>query len=99
MAAEGRAGKKATADQLRAGIDRGQAGDKVPFPDPAAAPLGTDDEAAGQPPSPASVARAEEQELTRPPVPAPPVKSASLPGMIAALALLALIGAVLAVVS
>jgi hypothetical protein len=37
-------------DQLREQIDRGQTGDKVDFPDPAAAPLGTDDEAAGRPP-------------------------------------------------
>jgi hypothetical protein len=34
-------------DQLRDQIDRGQTGDKVDFPDPAAAPLGTDEEAAG----------------------------------------------------
>lgn len=33
--------------RLRAAIDRGETGDKVAFPDPAAAPLGTDDEAAG----------------------------------------------------
>lgn len=33
------------ADRLRADIDAGRTGDKVPFPDPAAAPLGTDDEA------------------------------------------------------
>jgi len=36
--------------RLRAQIDEGQAGDKVDFPDLAAAPLGTDDEAAGQTP-------------------------------------------------
>jgi hypothetical protein len=34
-------------ETLRAAIDRGETGDKVAFPDPAAAPLGTDDEAAG----------------------------------------------------
>ena len=33
--------------QLRNEIDRGETGDKVAAPDPAAAPLGTDDEAAG----------------------------------------------------
>jgi hypothetical protein len=38
-------------DQLRADIDSGKTGDKIPFPDPAAAPLGTDAEAAGYPPS------------------------------------------------
>lgn len=33
--------------KLRDRIDHGEAGDKVDFPDPAAAPLGTDEEAAG----------------------------------------------------
>jgi hypothetical protein len=33
--------------QLRDDIDKGKTGDKVAWPDPAAAPLGTDDEAAG----------------------------------------------------
>ena len=37
----------AHAHRLKAAIDRGETGDKVAFPDPAAAPLGTDDEAAG----------------------------------------------------
>lgn len=37
--------------QLRDRIDRGEAGDKVSYPDPAAAPLGTDEEAAGTPPT------------------------------------------------
>jgi hypothetical protein len=45
-----------TTDQLRAQIDRGDTGEKVGFPDPAASPLGTDDEAAGTPNSPAQVA-------------------------------------------
>lgn len=36
-------------DRLRQSIDSGKTGDKVAFPDPAAAPLGTDDEAAGHP--------------------------------------------------
>jgi hypothetical protein len=39
----------ANPDRLRQRIDRGQGADKVDFPDPAAAPLGTDDEAAGTP--------------------------------------------------
>jgi hypothetical protein len=38
-------------EQLRADIDSGRTGDKVAAPDPAMAPLGTDDEAAGTPPS------------------------------------------------
>lgn len=40
-----------TADELRADIDRGVTGDKIPGSDPAAAPLGTDAEAAGTPPT------------------------------------------------
>lgn len=40
-----------TADRMRHDINRGKASDKVDHPDPAAAPLGTDDEAAGMPPS------------------------------------------------
>lgn len=39
-----------TVDDLRRRIGRGEAADKVDFPDPAAAPLGTDAEAAGAPP-------------------------------------------------
>ncbi|MBS7590082.1 hypothetical protein KHC24_22425 [Ancylobacter defluvii] len=46
-------------EQLRHDIDRGRGGDKVPFPDPAAAPLGTDDEAAG------TTASSERVELAR----------------------------------
>jgi hypothetical protein len=38
-----------TVEQLRADVDRGRTGDKIDFPDPAAAPLGTDEEAAGTP--------------------------------------------------
>jgi len=37
----------AESHRLRDAIDRGLTGDKVPASDPAAAPLGTDDEAAG----------------------------------------------------
>ena len=38
-----------TISRLRADVDRGKTRDKVAFPDPAAAPLGTDEEAAGAP--------------------------------------------------
>ena len=38
-----------TTEQLRIAIDQGHGGDKVDAPDPAAAPLGTDDEAGGTP--------------------------------------------------
>ena len=40
-----------TADRLRADIDRGLTGEKVPGSDPAAAPMGTDAEAGGAPPT------------------------------------------------
>jgi hypothetical protein len=43
--------KAPTSDQLRDRIDSGRTGEKIGFPDPAAAPLGTDDEAAGTPPT------------------------------------------------
>lgn len=50
------------ASQLRAAIDDGRARDKVAYPDPAAAPLGTDDEAAGTPPESDRVATAAKHE-------------------------------------
>lgn len=50
---------------MRDTIDRGGAGDKVAFSDPAAAPLGTDDEAAGTPPTLEQVRMAERQEGAR----------------------------------
>jgi hypothetical protein len=50
---------RSTTEQLRNEIDSGRTGEKTPGPDPAMAPLGTDDEAAGRPPSSASL------ELTR----------------------------------
>jgi hypothetical protein len=52
-----------TAERLRADINRGRTGDKVPFHDPAAAPLGTDDEAGGTPPSAERVAMARAHEI------------------------------------
>ncbi|MHC9237566.1 hypothetical protein ACX9MO_18230 [Pseudooceanicola sp. 502str34] len=54
-----------TSDQLRDEIDRGGTGDKVAFSDPAAAPLGTDDEAGGHPPDPDQVRRAAAHETPR----------------------------------
>jgi hypothetical protein len=42
-------------DQLRNAIDSGMTGDKVDASDPAAAPLGTDDEAAGVQPQTGSL--------------------------------------------
>jgi hypothetical protein len=54
-----------TTARLRHDIDRGRGGDKVDNIDPAAAPLGTDDEAAGKPPSPAEVKLAYTHEVGR----------------------------------
>jgi hypothetical protein len=51
-----------TTSQLRHDIDTGRTGEKVAAPDPAAAPLGTDDEAAGTPPSGQTVAAARDAE-------------------------------------
>ncbi len=55
-----------TTDRLRADIDLGRAGSKVPVSDPAAAPLGADDEAAGTPPTPLRVRLARALELQGP---------------------------------
>jgi hypothetical protein len=52
-----------TADRLRADIDMGRTGDKIPNSDPAAAPLGTDEEAAGTPLSPTAIAMARRAEV------------------------------------
>lgn len=58
-----------TADALRHALDRGAGGDKVDFIDPAAAPLGTDDEAGGHPPTREQILAAAREELgpARPP--------------------------------
>jgi hypothetical protein len=53
-----------TTSMLRIDIDTGRTGDKINWPDPAAVPLGTDDEAAGTPPSPERVELALRQELS-----------------------------------
>jgi hypothetical protein len=59
--------KGGSTEQLRRDIDSGRTGDKVDWPDPAMAPLGTDDEAAGTPPSRERVRLARRQELSRGP--------------------------------
>jgi hypothetical protein len=51
-----------TSAQLKGDIESGRTGDKNPVRDPALAPLGTDDEAAGRPPSPARTALARHNE-------------------------------------
>jgi hypothetical protein len=55
-----------TLDQLRADIDSGRTGDKVAASDPAMASLGTDDEAAGTPPSSDAIALTQRLETSRP---------------------------------
>jgi hypothetical protein len=52
-----------TPERLRADIDSGRTRDKIPVSDPAAAPLGTDEEAAGTPVSKERVALARSQEV------------------------------------
>ncbi len=59
--------KPANSAILRHDIDSGRTGSKVAFGDPAAAPLGTDEEAAGAPPSAAEVQEARRQERFDPP--------------------------------
>ena len=58
--------KRSTISQLRDDIDAGRTGDKVDWPDPAAVPLGTDEEAAGTPPDPWAVETARRIEISRP---------------------------------
>lgn len=62
-----------TTDAERAEIDSGQTRDKVAFPDPAAAPLGTDAEAGGAPASRRDVQR-DESIVQRPPSAEVPVE-------------------------
>jgi hypothetical protein len=52
-----------TTEQLRIAIDQGAGGSKVDAGDPAAAPLGTDDEAGGTPNTAAQVRLAAAQEV------------------------------------
>jgi hypothetical protein len=54
-----------TTAQLQHDIDTGRTRDKAGGFDPAAAPLGTDEEAAGDPPSPELVALARREECAR----------------------------------
>ena len=52
-----------TSARLKHDIDRGRGGDKVDVIDPAAVPLGTDDEAAGTPPTPRQLKMAHRSEI------------------------------------
>lgn len=64
--ADGR-NRGATVAQIKDDIDSGRTGSKVATADPGLSPLGTDDEAAGRPASPETIAkaRAEEQRIGR----------------------------------
>ncbi|HEX2652240.1 MAG TPA: hypothetical protein VHN11_01130 [Xanthobacteraceae bacterium] len=55
-----------TIEQLRREIDEGRTGDKIPNADPAASPLGSDEEAAGTQPSAEEVDHATKHEITDP---------------------------------
>jgi hypothetical protein len=55
--------QRSTVDQLRDDIDHGRTSDKVAAPDPATAPLGTDDEAGGTRLDPALVHEMRQREL------------------------------------
>lgn len=55
--------KSGSSASLRDDLDSGKGRDKVPYPDPAAAPLGTDDEAAGTPVSEEQLQMARRHEL------------------------------------
>jgi hypothetical protein len=50
MAVPAKPDKPPTVEQIRRDVDTGRSGDKHAYPDPAAAPLGADEEAAGSPP-------------------------------------------------
>ncbi len=51
--------------RLRRAIDTGESGHKAPVRDPAAAPLGTDEEAGGTPPTPEQLAAAAQLEMAQ----------------------------------
>jgi hypothetical protein len=56
-----------TTDQIRNAIDSGATGEKVAFPDPAAVPLGTDAEAAGDSPTRTQRAIEAQAQIGQPP--------------------------------
>ena len=61
-----------TVDRMRADISEGRTGEKVNFPDPAAAPMGTDEEAAGTAPTLRERAIEDRQRPNPGPAPYPP---------------------------
>ncbi|GGG25596.1 hypothetical protein [Chelatococcus composti] len=83
--------------RLRHDVDLGRTRDKVAFPDPAAAPLGTDDEAAGTPATTAEL-HMENEALPPPPSRPPDSRRAILVGASIAAAAAVVIVAVAALV-
>lgn len=81
-----------TAAQLKHAIDTGRTGDKIDWPDPAAVPLGVDEEAAGTPLPSAAVERAHREETNRT---ATSQRTSARTGMMSLIAVLALVAAVL----
>jgi len=79
-----------TSAQLRNAIDSGRTRDRIAMLDPAAAPLGTDDEAAGTPPKRHSIQEAAHHEMGRRLPEAAEVKS----GWIGPLAVLLIVAAI-----
>lgn len=84
--------KTPTTDQLRDRIDSGQTGEKVAMPDPAAAPLGTDAEAGGMPPTEA------ERALAASTMPVEPEPRARRSGAFIYVALIVVVAAFIALV-
>jgi hypothetical protein len=60
-----------TSNRIRADISGERTREKVAFPDPTAAPLGTDDEAAGHPPTMQQRRLEDEERPTPEPLPEP----------------------------
>jgi hypothetical protein len=58
---------KSNVMQLKHAIDSGRTGDKVAFPDPAMAPLGTDEEAGGNPTHPSVIQHTIQNETVQAP--------------------------------
>ena len=83
--------------QARAQIDRGETGDKIAAPDPAAAPLGTDAEAGGAATEAADIARSARLQMQGTPAhsaaqaPRPSMPARLVPWLVVALALAAAI--------
>ena len=82
-------------ENLRKAVDRGQTSARGLHPDPAAAPLGTDEEAAGTPTPRDAAERAFAQEVRR--APQPPSEAPEKGGL--PLSVWLIVGAALAVVA